>query len=214
MSKSGLYRHCCLVSMACFHSNRRGCIWCHPRLLTIISAGHPWIYDILLNCLIGMVFDLRSKPKSYFEKMCRSLCHCRQRRRRTEKTQGMKSPNCSSATWNVSSSVSISSERSFQTSSLTKWTLNSWRISRSGERDLTYAVQHLPSWSTALTLFSHRLQYFARGLQVYIRQLRVALQGKTGDALKTDEVTSQHCCRWLHGWLYLKCSFLLGVEQD
>lgn len=35
-----------------------------------------------------------------------------------------------------------------------------------------------------------RLQYFARGLQVYIRQLRVALQGKTGDALKTEEVIS------------------------
>ena len=33
-----------------------------------------------------------------------------------------------------------------------------------------------------------RLQYFARGLQVYIRQLRLALQGKTGEALKTDEV--------------------------
>ena len=26
------------------------------------------------------------------------------------------------------------------------------------------------------------------GLQVYIRQLRLALQGKTGEALKTDEV--------------------------
>ncbi|XP_070828957.1 apoptosis inhibitor 5 [Chaetodon trifascialis] len=35
--------------------------------------------------------------------------------------------------------------------------------------------------------FKIRLQYFARGLQVYIRQLRVALQGKTGDALKTEE---------------------------
>ncbi|XP_016115822.1 apoptosis inhibitor 5 isoform X2 [Sinocyclocheilus grahami] len=35
--------------------------------------------------------------------------------------------------------------------------------------------------------FKIRLQYFARGLQVYIRQLRVALQGKTGDTLKTDE---------------------------
>ncbi|CAL8323275.1 apoptosis inhibitor 5 [Gadus morhua] len=35
--------------------------------------------------------------------------------------------------------------------------------------------------------FKIRLQYFARGLQVYIRQLRVALQGKTGDSLKTDE---------------------------
>ncbi len=33
-----------------------------------------------------------------------------------------------------------------------------------------------------------RLQYFARGVQVYIKQLRAALQGKTGDALKTDEV--------------------------
>uniref|UniRef100_A0A8C4DXK8 Apoptosis inhibitor 5 n=1 Tax=Dicentrarchus labrax TaxID=13489 RepID=A0A8C4DXK8_DICLA len=38
--------------------------------------------------------------------------------------------------------------------------------------------------------FKIRLQYFARGLQVYIRQLRVALQGKTGDALKTEEVTT------------------------
>ncbi|XP_041074905.1 apoptosis inhibitor 5-like [Polyodon spathula] len=35
--------------------------------------------------------------------------------------------------------------------------------------------------------FKIRLQYFARGLQVYIRQLRAALQGKTGGALKTDE---------------------------
>lgn len=34
-----------------------------------------------------------------------------------------------------------------------------------------------------------RLQYFARGLQVYIRQLRLALQGKTGEALKTEEVS-------------------------
>ena len=36
------------------------------------------------------------------------------------------------------------------------------------------------------TLF--RLQYFARGVQIYIKQLRAALQGKTGDALKTEEV--------------------------
>lgn len=63
---------------------------------------------------------------------------------------------------------------------------------------------------TALTLFSHRLQYFARGLQVYIRQLRVALQGKTGDALKTDEVTSQRCCWWLHGWLHFKMFISFG----
>ena len=33
-----------------------------------------------------------------------------------------------------------------------------------------------------------RLQYFARGVQVYIKQLRAALQGKSGDALRTDEV--------------------------
>lgn len=35
--------------------------------------------------------------------------------------------------------------------------------------------------------FKIRLQFFARGLQVYIRQLRLALQGKSGDALKTEE---------------------------
>ncbi|XP_014784073.1 apoptosis inhibitor 5 [Octopus bimaculoides] len=35
--------------------------------------------------------------------------------------------------------------------------------------------------------FRVRLQYFARGVQVYIKQLRTALHGKTGDALKTDE---------------------------
>uniref|UniRef100_G3NV06 Apoptosis inhibitor 5 n=1 Tax=Gasterosteus aculeatus aculeatus TaxID=481459 RepID=G3NV06_GASAC len=46
--------------------------------------------------------------------------------------------------------------------------------------------------------FKIRLQYFARGLQVYIRQLRVALQGKSGDALKTDEVTAaRQTCRKL-----------------
>ncbi|KAL5006738.1 hypothetical protein ScPMuIL_015544 [Solemya velum] len=35
--------------------------------------------------------------------------------------------------------------------------------------------------------FRIRLQYFARGVQVYIKQLRAALQGKTGEELKTDE---------------------------
>lgn len=35
--------------------------------------------------------------------------------------------------------------------------------------------------------FKLRLQYFARGVQIYIKQLRQALEGKTGDALKTDE---------------------------
>ena len=46
--------------------------------------------------------------------------------------------------------------------------------------------------------FSFRLQYFARGVQVYIKQLRLALQGKTGDALKTDEVTSHKNTTALH----------------
>jgi len=31
------------------------------------------------------------------------------------------------------------------------------------------------------------LQYFARGIQGYIKKLREALQGKTADELKTDE---------------------------
>lgn len=35
--------------------------------------------------------------------------------------------------------------------------------------------------------FKQRLQYFARGVQVYIKQLRAALQGKSGDALRTEE---------------------------
>lgn len=35
--------------------------------------------------------------------------------------------------------------------------------------------------------FRLRLQYFARGVQLYKRQLRLALQGKSGDELKTDE---------------------------
>lgn len=35
--------------------------------------------------------------------------------------------------------------------------------------------------------FRLRLQYFARGIQGYIKKLREALQGKTGDELKTDE---------------------------
>ncbi|XP_075235301.1 apoptosis inhibitor cassowary [Lycorma delicatula] len=35
--------------------------------------------------------------------------------------------------------------------------------------------------------FRLRLQYFARGIQGYIKKLREALQGKTGDELKTEE---------------------------
>ncbi|KAL3842408.1 hypothetical protein ACJMK2_020427 [Sinanodonta woodiana] len=35
--------------------------------------------------------------------------------------------------------------------------------------------------------FRIRLQYFARGVQIYIKQLRQDLQGKTGDALKLEE---------------------------
>ncbi|XP_050411113.1 apoptosis inhibitor 5 isoform X2 [Patella vulgata] len=35
--------------------------------------------------------------------------------------------------------------------------------------------------------FRLRLQYFARGVQIYIKQLRAALQGKSGETLKTDE---------------------------
>ncbi|KAK3102563.1 hypothetical protein FSP39_012213 [Pinctada imbricata] len=35
--------------------------------------------------------------------------------------------------------------------------------------------------------FKSRLQYFARGVQVYIKTLRAALQGKTGETLKTEE---------------------------
>ena len=34
----------------------------------------------------------------------------------------------------------------------------------------------------------HRLQFLARGVQVYIKQLRLALEGKIGDTLKTPEV--------------------------
>jgi len=37
-----------------------------------------------------------------------------------------------------------------------------------------------------------RLQYFARGVQAYIKQLRLALQGKTGDALKTEDVRNYY----------------------
>ncbi|EHB15644.1 Apoptosis inhibitor 5 [Heterocephalus glaber] len=53
--------------------------------------------------------------------------------------------------------------------------------------------QKLPDFLTAklnaekLKDFKIRLQYFARGLQVYIRKLCLALQGKTGEALKTEK---------------------------
>ena len=36
-------------------------------------------------------------------------------------------------------------------------------------------------------LFYHRLQYFAQGCQVYIKQLRLSLQGKAGPALQEEE---------------------------
>lgn len=35
--------------------------------------------------------------------------------------------------------------------------------------------------------FSHRLQYFARGVQSSMKQLRLALKGKAGAQLKTEE---------------------------
>ncbi|ELU05589.1 hypothetical protein CAPTEDRAFT_153736 [Capitella teleta] len=53
--------------------------------------------------------------------------------------------------------------------------------------------RHAPTFLTdeshaeRLKDFKIRLQYFARGVQVYIRQLKTALQGKSGDALKTPE---------------------------
>ena len=37
-------------------------------------------------------------------------------------------------------------------------------------------------------MFTTRLQYFARGVQIYMKQLRATLEGKKGDELKTDEV--------------------------
>uniref|UniRef100_A0A8C4PXX0 Apoptosis inhibitor 5 n=1 Tax=Eptatretus burgeri TaxID=7764 RepID=A0A8C4PXX0_EPTBU len=44
-----------------------------------------------------------------------------------------------------------------------------------------------PDNADRLKDFKLRLQYFARGSQVYIKQLRAALQGKGGDDLKTEE---------------------------
>ncbi|KAH3883153.1 hypothetical protein DPMN_007103 [Dreissena polymorpha] len=41
--------------------------------------------------------------------------------------------------------------------------------------------------------FRLRLQYFARGVQIYIKQLRQDLQGKTGDILKTEESKLKVC---------------------
>ena len=39
--------------------------------------------------------------------------------------------------------------------------------------------------------FRLRLQYFARGVQVYIKQLKASLQGKKGADLSTDEVSGR-----------------------
>lgn len=41
--------------------------------------------------------------------------------------------------------------------------------------------------------FRARLQYFARGVQIYIKQLRQDLQGKSGDSLKTEESKLKVC---------------------
>lgn len=50
----------------------------------------------------------------------------------------------------------------------------------------------LPAGHKWICCCCFRLQYFARGVQVYIKQLRAALQGKTGDALKTEEVCAMN----------------------
>jgi hypothetical protein len=44
-----------------------------------------------------------------------------------------------------------------------------------------------PENAERLRDFRVRLQYFARGVQAYIKQLRLALQGATPDSLKTEE---------------------------
>ena len=45
----------------------------------------------------------------------------------------------------------------------------------------------LTELTVALFIFCCRLQYFAQGCQVYIKQLRLSLQGKTGPALQEEE---------------------------
>lgn len=123
-----------------------------------------------------------------------------------ERTLQARSPNCSSAMWSACSSAFTSWAKSCQTSFWTKWTASGSKTSRSGEGATAlirpdeslifwicgfYSMFYLTvpiSREPKCSLFLNRLQYFARGLQVYIRQLRVALQGKTGDALKTEEV--------------------------
>ncbi len=71
-------------------------------------------------------------------------------------------------------------------------------LAQSGKKNLVILSQHRhPVHWIKCALCVNRLQYFARGLQVYIRQLRVALQGKTGDALKTEEVTTSVYFIWL-----------------
>lgn len=54
-------------------------------------------------------------------------------------------------------------------------------------------ARHVPTFLTEdnsaarLKDFRLRLQYFARGVQLYIKQLRATLQGKSGDLLKTEQ---------------------------
>lgn len=51
------------------------------------------------------------------------------------------------------------------------------------------SVQILKILCISLCFYFHcRLQYFARGVQVYIKHLRMALQGKSGTELKEEEV--------------------------
>ena len=49
-------------------------------------------------------------------------------------------------------------------------------------------VTHIYALQSFFMYSFYRLQYFAREVQIYIKQLRQTLQGKTGEALKTDEV--------------------------
>lgn len=50
-----------------------------------------------------------------------------------------------------------------------------------------YSEEEIDIGHKVVFLFCCRLQYFAQGCQVYIKQLKLSLQGKTGPALQEEE---------------------------
>ena len=89
--------------------------------LSFLAPSYLSLFYIYLTIPVKSFFQLTNHDCFC---LYRSSCLCHQKKWRMGRTLQMRNPNCSSATWSVSSSASTSWARSCLTSSSTKWMLS------------------------------------------------------------------------------------------